>query len=226
MLKNRKNIIVLCVCVILAISVTVAVNIYNSRKMQIKKCDEALESTIDTTSSYIILNVKKEDFTDISSKKFIDLTQPTLDQYDDKQYVTFAFEDGTGISFTSANIYYGEIDETGTVTNVYGKITIENQQVTYEEVDNNEINGPVVIRGLMDDVYVSEDTTVYYGNGIFHVSVANVNKSVDEIVSDFCNYFKESGLTFDSAHLIIDNEFAYEINQSGSAEKTVLSDDF
>lgn len=225
-MKNKKGIIILCILAVLAIGTTVVVQVYNNRKMKSQKCDEKLESVIDQKQNYIVVDVKKDDFTNISSREFINLTQPTVDQGKNKQYVTFAFEDGTGICFSSANIYYGDLNDDGTVKTVIGRIEIKDSRVTYQEVDNNEINGSVVLRNLMDESYVSEDTDLYYKEGIFHIYVSPQNKTDSEIVADFCNYFKKSGLTYDSVHLVINGKSAYEIDKNYEAHESILSNGF
>ena len=182
-----------------------------------------------TPTEYQLVPVDKEDFTDISAHNFIKKVSSVLNAYTGKTYVTFVFQDGTGLYCPGSSIdevlIYGTIDELGATTEDLYYITIQGNTVTKTEVPYYLSNASYELSKVIPQEYQNDSTWTSVKDGIAYLQVVwSGTKSDEEIAKEILDLIPEKE-SYEKVHIVV-NYSAYEWTAKDGLVKAEYTNDF
>lgn len=99
--------------------------------------DDVLSGSGDNIGTYAYINISKEDLESVTEEQFLNFANNVVDG-SSCDYISIICDDGTGIEFPGSNTEYanyGNIDDTGVVTETLNTIIINDNAITYENGD-------------------------------------------------------------------------------------------
>ena len=201
---KKKILIIACILIVAVLGITA----YSVSKMPAKNAngwettenslnDAEWGSEIESSLDYHVEKVKKSDFKKMSDFEYIDTVKSVLNAYNDKVWVLFLFEDGTGIQYPGADAAekatYGKFDKNYNATEQIGYVTINGNSVQYEKVPsemNKESNN---LSQAIPDTYKNDYTYVNVKNNIAYIQVLSTNEDTQSIANEIVNTVKGVG---------------------------------
>lgn len=228
MQKTTKIIIsvTVCLCIILACIMAFAKN-YNPDSYKDKNgwihndnTSVTYETDANIKNTYAIVSMDKNRFINLDAHGYIELIAPILNGYSNKHYTTIMFEDGTGIYCPGSSIdniaFYGEINETGTVTQEIGQIKVTGTTIAYTEssvitsVESKDMYQYLPEKYQTDNGSVAViDNKLYVSVGIdSYAKKDEAYIAAEEVLSAFSEADLER---YDYVEIVVNNEFVFQV---------------
>lgn len=154
-------------------------------------------SEIESSLDYHVEKVKKSDFKKMSDFEYIDTVKSVLNAYNDKVWVLFLFEDGTGIQYPGADIEekatYGKFDKNYNATEQIGYVTINGSTVKYEKIPSEMSKESNDLSMALPDTYRNDYTYTNVKNNIAFIQVLSINEDTQAVANEIVNAVKSVG---------------------------------
>jgi len=228
MSKSTKIIVAVTVLLcMLLVGVTIFVNNYHVGSYTDKNGwihNESSQTSYDTDEnlrrSYALVEMDKELLTNIDAHTFIETISPILNGYSTKLYTTFMFDDGTGVYYPESNIdniaVYGEINETGFVTQEIGTIDVNGMTITYKEAPAMLSVESKNMYQYLPDKYKTDTGAVVVEDNCLYINVGLQSRVSKEeaylAANEVYDAFKAANLSrFENIEIVVNNEYVYTI---------------
>lgn len=182
-----------------------------------------------TETEYKLVSASKSDYTDISAHSFIKKVSSVLDAYQDKTYVTFMFEDGTGLYCPGSSLdyvlVYGKVNEIGAPEEELSYITVTGNTVTQEDVPYFLTKESYEVSSIIPEKYQNDSTWSSVKDNIAYFQVANIG-DVDEmtIAKEIFNRIPDPDI-YQEIHIVVDL-VAYKWTPETELQVTDYTSDF
>jgi hypothetical protein len=173
-------------------------------------------------TEYLIVDVSKEDYTGITAHTFIQNISGTLTaNYGKRTYVTFRFEDGTGLYCPGSSLdyvlTYGTINEIGVSVEDLAYITVSGNTVYCEEVPYDQTAESASFYGSIPEEYENDKTWAYVKDGVAYMQVWVGDKDVREVAEELLDIILSKG-SYDEAHIVVNDRAFLYLSDSGLEE--------
>ena len=169
--------------------------------------------------NYVVINSDKAEFEKMSTHQFLQKIIPIFKAYSGKSYVTFAFDDGTGLYWPYADKkndgIYGTIDETGHLITQEAYVHIEGNEITKEDVSKETTAESVNMYSLLPEDYYTDDAMVSVMGQVLYLNVYfdTASRTYDEVALELWNIYKEADLSkIDTVLIRMNDDVFYEVN--------------
>lgn len=220
-MQNRTKKILIGVGILFIVLVTVLIGLFVIPKIDQNGWKHYTNNTVQNAKDenngklYALVNVKKDDWTDISEHKYIEKVTSILMSYSDKIRTTFVFEDGTGIMYPGSDVtetaFYGKVDDEGNVTSTIGYISIKGQSVDYREVESFLSEDSSELFTCIPKEYQTDSAYANLFEGTAYITVATApDKSSQDVANEIYQNIKDAEISAEQVHILV-NADAYEL---------------
>lgn len=154
-------------------------------------------SEIESSLDYHVEEVKKSDFKKMNDFEYVDTVKSVLNAYNNKVWVLFLFEDGTGIQYPGADVAekatYGKFDKNYNATEQIGYVTINGNTVKYEKVPSEMSKESNNLSQAIPTAYSNDYTYVNVKNNIAYIQVLSTNTDTQAVANEIVNAVKDTG---------------------------------
>ena len=155
----------------------------------------------------LITQLSKEDYQTLSNHELIKKIKPVLAVYSGKQYTTFDFGDGTGLTFPLSDInqpaMYGTIDEIGRVLSIEETLYVSGDSIekvsapaTAKQESKDAIN-------LMPEQFFNDSTMAFTIDGITYLRIFVETSQIESSAATIAQAYA----SFENVYLIVEDQF-------------------
>lgn len=225
---NKKNFITICAILFIAIIVSsILINnkseTYTDAYGFTHNSDRPSKPYVEDENmnrDYAIVSLNKEEAIGMSQHEFINKVTPVLNNYADKKYTTFVFEDGTGIFFPySSTVYtaaYGLTDENGNITEEFGTVKISGTQAIYSEINASLSSETADVYNYIPEKFVNDGLAVCSENGSLYIAISQTilsDEDLEPTMDDFMTGFRKFNLSdYTKLNIALNRRYGYSVN--------------
>lgn len=125
--------------------------------------------------TYAVISTDKEKLSEMNAHDFIETIRKGMKAAEGRKWIVFMFDDGTGLMFPEVDVsepaFYGTINSSGTMDEIYGVVTITGTTVSYEDSEEVATDPGYDYIQCIPQEYINDSTYIHFEDGVMKIQL-------------------------------------------------------